>query len=177
MRRGQKEEAHDLVQLRSDLLMPRATCAERLPCAVMCACWRCHVLIGSTDVVVLLVGGTKRTETGQSHESKKTRTRSIEPTIDSFLLVGVTCPAICTDYLLDYLSRLLARLLAPVPCPVTNSFFCMLSAAFLRHSFSCPKATRNLVRGTNALCYLPIELATTPPGLQVKTKSPRGTLY
>ena len=35
-----------------ELTMPRAACAEliALCCAVLCACWRCHVLIGRTCV-------------------------------------------------------------------------------------------------------------------------------
>ena len=32
----------------SDLIMPRTTCAEVvLPCALLCACWRCRVLIAA----------------------------------------------------------------------------------------------------------------------------------
>ena len=56
--------------------MPRATCSEltALCCAVLCACWRCHVVIGSTGIIGGGGGKHEDRERTINRENKNTST-------------------------------------------------------------------------------------------------------
>ena len=56
----------------------RGPCFSATTCAVLCACWRCHVLIGSTGVICEKTN-MNRTEGGQSTKKEKRRVHTNIP--------------------------------------------------------------------------------------------------
>ena len=70
----------------SDSITQRTTCEELIVmcCAVLCACRRCHVLVGSTGVICGGGGGMRRTERAQTTKKATGGVRSSTHTAKSF---------------------------------------------------------------------------------------------
>ena len=72
-------------------MKPRAACAELqyLPCAVLCACWRCHLLIGSI-LRVKFVGGKTWEARGDNQLKKAHKTSTVHSTYLRYLVPGIS---------------------------------------------------------------------------------------